>query len=370
MLEMNVLLRFISKHEKLAIFIPYTLFIFVEIFCYVKLGVRTSWDTVEYMNASKAILNLEIPATTYLGYISYSFFLAVVFGLGGTIKAVAIVQILVAAIALCCFYLITKQYLGLYLGLFTSILFAIWPSVRFWDSYIYTESLFTSSIVICLYLLSNHKKWAGILVLIFTLFVRPPGLIFGISILFTVLVCEIKSEKRFWFSLALLALSCVFFLVFDRFAETLIASYAKGEVIFPDVLIDTKAYSIVIPKPSTNYYVDVLLFIVSNPWLFLKLFFVKICYFLFGIKPYYTLSHNLFNFGSQFVIVLFSGIAVFSESTDLRYKLFTVLFIGLTLLMVGFTTENWDGRFLVPITPILILSACIGLKIVYRKLAN
>jgi len=370
MLETNALLRSISKHEKLAILIPYVLFIFVEVFCYIKLGVRTSWDTVEYINASKAILNFEIPTNTYLGYISYSFFLAVVFGLGGTIKAAAIAQILVAALALYCFYLLGKRYLGLYLGLFASVLFAIWPSVRFWDSYIYTESLFTSSLVICLYLLLNHKKWAGILALIFTLFVRPPGLIFGISILFTVLICETKAEKRRWFSLALLALCCLFFLVFDRFAETLIASYAKGEVIFPDVLIDTQGYSIVIPKLSTNYYVDVCLFIVSNPCLFLKLFSVKVCYFLFGIRPYYTLSHNLFNFSSQFILVLLSGIAVFSKTTDLKYKLFVALFIGLTLLMVGFTTENWDGRFLVPIIPILILSAFVGLKVVYRKLTN
>ena len=367
---MNLFLRCIDQHEKRVVFILFVLFLFIEAFFFIKLGVRTSWDTVEYINGSKAILNFELPSSTYLSYISYSFFLAIFFGLGGTIKAIVIAQIIVASIALYCFHLLAKQYLGLYFGLLASVLFAIWPSVRFWDSYIYTESLFTSSLVICLYLLLNNKKWAGIGVFIFTLFVRPPGLVFGFSILFTVLVSDAKPAIRVWLLLSLLALTTVFLIVFDQFAATLITSYAKGEVIFPDVLVSIKAFTIMIPKPSFNHYLEVFLFIVLNPILFLKLFLIKVCYFIFGIKPYYTLSHNLFNFSSQFLLILFSGIAIFSKSTDFKSKLFVSVFIGLTILMVGFTTENWDGRFLVPIMPILIISACVGFRLVFRKLSH
>jgi len=139
----------------------------------------------------------------------------------------------------------------------------------------------------------------------------------------------------------------------------LMDSYRQGEVIYP------RAWTLDVP-PEVQVGGDgmgsikrVSDFAWQHPGYFFRLCLMKFLFYVGHIKPYFSIQHNVL-----IVLILYPTylLAAWSWGTQpaspLQYMLLT--FVGVQVIMVTLTSENWDGRFLVPVLPVVFVLAAGG----------
>lgn len=341
-------------------------------------GVRTSVDSALYINDAYRILEGDLPVERNLWYAGYSFFIAVVFICKGSLQSVMIVQIFFSGIAACCMYFMTlkisTQKSAAWLSVF---LYVGWIKIHEWNSFIYTESLFTSMSVISITLLIHCKKyWQYTLVaalLLFTFFIRPAGFAFMVGLCFyfyfiaratwplskTIRICIV----------AFFCFSCVFLLNEMLEHYKLIESYAQVEIIYPKITLGiSKPSNLVIPDVNEPPLIRLVIFMYHNPLYFLELCALKLLLFLGNVKPYYSIIHNTIIIFILYPLYYFAikGFKIISEGNEA--KLFIFGYVLAQTLSIALTTENWDGRFLIPILPFIFILSSMGLSELTNRL--
>lgn len=334
-------------------------------------GIRSSWDSSAYLSNAESVLQGQGISKDYLGYGSYIYYLATQLFMRGGDTRIALGQIILAGISVLAFYQTTIRILTPSFSFWVSMVFALWPTLRYWDAYLYTESVYISMITICLYLTIRIRErsisyyWL-IPFLLFTSFVRPPALLFTLSLLLaSVTLPSHKTSLPTWvtyslFSFATAAL--VLFLFTTEHVEHLLLSYNKGEVIYPNVCLILPSDVDQAPNLSS--------FILHSPLWFLKLGLVKLWYFLSGTKPHYSLMHNSLAFISNTLLYSFSLLSVWYKSWKKEELVLIISFFIGNILMVVITAENWDGRFHLPLIPFLLLLSAKGLERLFYSLVN
>ncbi|WKN33376.1 hypothetical protein PZB74_08520 [Porifericola rhodea] len=142
----------------------------------------------------------------------------------------------------------------------------------------------------------------------------------------------------------------------------LVESYAKGEIIYPDVRLGISVPSnLIVPKNSLPPLVTLIQFVVFNPLYFIKITAIKVFLFLSNVKPYFSWLHNLLIIFILYPLYGFGIVGLRKYSYDKRILHFIVSYIIAQTITVGLTTENWDGRFLVPVLPFIFILSAIGL---------
>jgi hypothetical protein len=341
-------------------------------------GVVCSSDSPMYIEDAVSISNGIFPHGRSIVYMSYSSFIALVFLCNGTIETVVLIQILISGIATLCLYqFVFELSKNKKIAFIAVLLFLCWIKIHQWNTYIYTESLFTSFSIISIALLSMSKKgWHYVLtalVLVFTFFIRPTGfnVLFGLLAYLSVALLQKKILSTYIIvgiviSLITLVLIGLNYALQD-YVYSFIASYKKAEVIYPSIhLWISIPQDIVTPADSYPPLLQLILFIGSNPLYFFKLFFLKMILFLANVKPYYSTLHNLI-----IVLVLYPCYAFavygFKAINNLKIKMYILTFITFQTITIAMTSENWDGRFLIPILPLIFICAAFGIYAAWKK---
>ncbi len=302
----------------------------------------------------------------YVWYQSYSFLLSLLLKLGTGLSGIVVFQVIVASSSLYALYDLTKQVspfsLAPKLALF---LYVLWARSHSWAFYIYTDSLFTSCSIWCLWFLCTFPSFRSTLLLlpflIFTCLLRPAGVV--LFPLYAFLLCVPLKKTRWTYYLALGGGCILFFLLLAHILPTfeLLASYRKGEIIYCyppwHVPVPTSLSSSPILETSLKNMGQ---FIFQYPWFFLKLLAAKAVVFIVHAKPFYAGYHNLFIFCFLSSLYYFFGTGL-PYWTNKRSKLILLYWIVGHLLLVSFTAEDWDGRFFLPVIPIVIVGASIGI---------
>jgi hypothetical protein len=238
---------------------------------------------------------------------------------------------------------------------FCSLFLIFYFPIQQWNFYIMTDSLFTSFIIISLveigkYIHNPTRKYIFIIPFVTTL-IRPNGFTILLS---TVIVSLFEFLKRRKVNPKLIysgvAITIVLFGILillgsDIFLKFAKVSFESGEMICGYHSIDIKKFS------------DQTLFELwsHHPLELIKLFFGRIFFLVSDIRPFYSLSHNLFCliFLAFFYINRTRRILTFK--TFCHLDLIIIGFIILNVLLVGLTYSDWDGRFLCPILGALTL---------------
>ena len=147
----------------------------------------------------------------------------------------------------------------------------------------------------------------------------------------------------------------------------LIATYAQGEIVFLAGKTNYKELVLVanrpltLPGPNMAPLLKPLVFFIDNPLYMLKLMALKAFYFLGRVRPYYSILHNVL------LITLFVPTYIMTIWVLLRNsvpgkatKSFLVTYILGTLGMICLTVTDWDGRFFLPLIPMLFLLSGVG----------
>lgn len=274
-----------------------------------------------------------------------------------------VIQILLSCLSAFCIYLSAKEINRSNLaGILSVLLYIGWIPIHEWDTFIYTESLFTSFCILSFTaLLFSRNRWHFMLtalLFLFTFFIRPAG--FSLAIALTAYL--IASIPRKWFTfiipfagvltLAVILIGNEIFHSYDP-----IPAYASAEIIYPKITLDVKAPAdLTIPETGTPLQ-KVFFFALYNPFYFIKLFVIKVALFYGNVKPYYSLIHNVVIVLFLYPIYYFAWKGLRRTEEFKKEKFFLASFILANGLIVGLTTENWDGRFLVPLLPFIFILA-------------
>lgn len=341
----------------------------IQVILYSHSGVKTGYDSAFYIDNAHALLRSAIPEERGIWYISYSAFLGVFISLGIPLSSAVAVQIILSFIALVLLYKIAKELSGdKNAGLIAAFLYVFWTPLQEWNVFLYTESLFTSCLIISFWTLLKVKKPKDILLflplLVFTLLIRPTGLSFLLALSAYCGIIMAKQQRNRTYKMItvfFLATLCFILTVLMLESYDFIPSYIKAEIIYPNINLGIQPPdNLSVLEGNHLNIVKLGHFIFHNPIYFAKIGTVKLLLFFGNIKPYFSLTHNLLIILFLYPIYVFAYNA-YRKLLDRTFKPFFAVYILVQGLIVMLTSENWDGRFLIPVLPFVFILASMDI---------
>ncbi|WP_422360855.1 hypothetical protein [Reichenbachiella sp.] len=338
----------------------------IQYIAYKKFGILYSVDSELYLLDAQSILRGEFPSGRSIMYVSYSMLLAVVQGVELNIVWIVTLQLAASLLAMVAiFRLASSLFKSDHAGSCAALLYVLWVKVHQWNFIIYTDSLFTSFSIISfvLFYFSTSKKnyFLASIVFLFAVFIRPNGIglfIAMIGFLITKLPKGLNEVSR---KSVLFGTSIALLLLINQLLEphvgSFINSYAQAEIIYPNRrLFFLPPETLYTPDQRLPALMQLIQFAFYNPIYFAKLFSLKSILFLANIKPYFSWIHNMVIVLYLYPIYYFSFLGI-RQIKDKGIIVFVSFFIGLQTLVVGLTSENWDGRFVLPVLPLVFVLA-------------
>ena len=339
-------------------------------------GAVTAVDSPIYIEDANRLLNGSLPEGRTIWYTSYSLFLSSVFFLWGGIHEVMLAQMALSGIAAICLYFLSLKITSDRLAAALSVLFyLLWVKIHHWNVFIYSESLFTSFGIISITVLIKSKHpWQYLLstlLLLYTFFIRPSGFGFFVGLLaYGFSFVHYRQFPKWALAAFVFLMIAVTTLLLNKMLTDyiLVESYAKAEIIYPNITLGFEPpTNLVIPSNNYTPLVRLILFALYNPLYFVKISLFKMGLFLANIKPYFSAVHNIAIVSMLYPLYLFAvkGYVNLTHHSKIRY--FIVSYVLAQTLIVTLTTENWDGRFLVPILPFIFILSATGISLVLRN---
>ena len=352
--------------------------VIVQIYFFQTLGVKVVYDSHRYIRAAEHILTtFTLPTGHDARYAGYSLFLACILGMGGSLNTVIGCQVLLAGVAGWAFYVTAKQLLRQEIpALLAASGMVFFVELSQWNMYILTESLFISTGIFSFYFLIRLQKWWHFCVylplLLFIATIRPNGFIFSvatISYLFVKLWQQYTSYRSTFiigagFLLGIILITINNYLLFT-FQITEV--YQRGDIIFGYRGLLVKPATAPTFTSATSSFGKITWYLLNNPEYFLKAGALKLFYFFTHIKPYYTWVHN--SFSVVFLLPVYC-LAFRVRNLNNATLAFIGCVVGLQAAMVFFTTEDWDGRFLMPVLPFIFLLSAAGTTFKFKLISH
>ncbi len=343
---------------------------------YKSIGVRIVVDSARYLNYASEIFERGIFFQEHnFWYLSYALYLSFIkllhLGVNGAIAG----QVLLSGVAVICIYQTGVLLYTRVAGLWASFSFIAFAYISQWNFYILCESLLISFTAISFYLIIRfHKINKGALltvfIILFTMFIKPTGVwltFAGIAFMLSKYSRPVfLSTNGVKIVLALLGLICL--LLINAMLNTfqLIDTYSTGDLVFLASKIEVASQlsvsppgDLFIPKQEHAILIQLVEFIFFNPIFFTKLFFGKLLLFVVHMKPYYSWLHNGWIALTLYPSYYLSSVGL-QVIKDKPIAIFTFSFVALHAITVGSTTEDWDGRFLMPLLPVIFVIAGCG----------
>lgn len=319
-------------------------------------------------------------------YFGYVFFLYVFQSLGVVIFAQHLLSV-VAIVYLFKLYLkIDNHKVRAFLA---GLVFLFFYEINLWNNYILTESIYVSFTIFLFYsLLSFLEKenknmfdyFLPVCIVVFTCMIKPTGITF-LFMFFLFGYYKLKLKWSLKIAWVLVFLVSAYFLA-NRMLHTyiLIENYQLGEIVYnvSEFLPNTKSNflqisvpsNLVIPNLDLKPVDRLVLFVYHNPVFFLKLFSLKFFFTLVQIRTYWSNFHNVYNV--MILIPLYVGVfwALLKSTLHSDFRLLSTFFLLIYLFIMGLTSVDWDGRFLMPLMPVLIVLGVFGLKDLHSKIKS
>lgn len=355
-------------------------FLAINTFLYQKLGIKIANDSPRYLEYSNLIITKNIFYKAHdFWYLSYVLFITIVKLFTDNCLYIVLLQIILSWLSVIAIYkssfLLFKDNTIAFASSFAYLSFF---EISSWNFYVLTESFYSSMMCITIYLVirthlnPNYKNLIlCFLACLVTFFIKPTGIAVGVAIggllLYQYKNKILKTPKPVLIA-SIIILCFLSYLLINKMLQTfiLIDNYLLGEIVygittlpgFPSMdtlTIDVDMASIIVPDKSHSPIVRMFLFFIQNPVFYLKLAGLKLFWCLAHCKPYFSLIHNVFIAVLLYPIYLFFGISLSENTVDKSIKLFLSNIIIVNCLIVSVTSEDWDGRFLMPILPALFL---------------
>ena len=342
---------------------------------YIHYGIKVMVDSPRYPNYAQRIIDglgwYEPHNVWYLGYVLFVLMVKTLFQSN---TAIIVAQVLAHGIAALALYRTSyRLFASRSAALVTALLFLAWIEIPAWNFYVLAESWYVSLTCLVLYCIVSFNgspvRWlttTGVMLLTFV--TKPTGIAvliaYGVFLMNYYHLQSVKF-KPVLYLLVLLILPLVYSLINQMLASfVLIEQYTTGEVVYGMSVVQGYAgkEQLVLPVehlfiPSTEWapIPRLLVFIIHNPLFFMELSLTKAWYFLNHTRPYYSRMHNAFTMITLYPLYFLAGKTLWQSKLSSAFKKFCLVFMAIHIVAIMFTSVDWDGRFLMPVLPVVFL---------------
>lgn len=367
--------QFLLKHDKVLFPLIWLITTFVYYFVF---GINTELEAEKYIIQAKNFISTgQLTETRYWFYFPTIFIIAIsLYVKGGFILAI-ILQAVINFIAFSIFFRALKKTFtdSIYPLIIVTFLLLFWP-FQSWIVFLYTESIFYSSIMILVSVMLTTKLLTLrsliyiFAALLFVIMSRPLGIIFcGGVYLFLISISQKKHKRILIFSSAVLFVISV--LIINKIFSTISDWYILKPFIEENIICNfpsKKVNTDLILSDSKNPLMQLFYYIYYNTSHFLSYSFIKLKYFYLMQRPYYSNTHNFFLFINILPLYLLSCIAIFNKAQKFKSILvFSITTIILFTLAIILQCDDWHNRFILSLFPIFCVLGAIGLTSLLMK---
>ena len=344
-------------------------------------GVKLGNDSYFYLGESKNILNGKSSFLDYKSKFGYLLFLLPFLYFNLPLISIVFVQLLFTSLSAWCLYKIATKYFCKLSGLICVTLFLFYFPLQIRNFYILTEILFIDlSIILTFFIVFFRKRYTPtIILLIITLVaIRPNGILFVFSIMFCALYFLIEYKKKvllilFFTILLITALPIYNFINIYLENLNLIESLNKG-IIWGWSFENNKICKVsclsneLINNNYSNTVLGYLQFVIINFLEYFKIFFLKIFWLILRARPYYSDLHNYYIL--IFDLIFYSSFVYgFIKRPKNIFSInIMLLYILLSIALVGLTFADWSGRFSLYFLPFVMIFSSYGILIFIKKI--
>jgi 4-amino-4-deoxy-L-arabinose transferase-like glycosyltransferase len=325
-------------------------------------GIRHGADSVRYVEGAANLLAGRPLAGMQMLFPGYAGLLAVSTALGLGERGVILFQLALAAVATIVLYEIARQLSGPIAGGVAAAFFALNVDIVRWHSYLLTDSIYISLVVLAVYAINRAAErggwWypAGVFVVVAAGSMRPHGRVLGMLTAIYWLVHRPTVREGRWIGVTCAAL---------LFAGAVLTSQAAlgEEVETPSqwlhdgvvVWADPGARLAMPPGQSSPVRYGL-----QHPWATARLAAARVGMELLHARPFYSRGHNVAVVGLLAFTYAFAT-AGFRRTRREPLALLILAVIALHFLIVAVTFADWDGRFLLYVLPLINVFAAVEL---------
>lgn len=353
-----------------------TLWLVVHLIVYFHSGIRTElYDARGYIKSAGYFLEHGHFQVSYQFFYSLPILLIALclklFQEG--VIAFIILQCLLSAVAtLAVYQAASTLFRNSIAGLFSAVIFLCWWDAVQWNTAVMTESIALSITCLILYAVTRFRpRVRDYLILVLLLFLcivtRPTGALVMVGTIAFILTTLYQRNRKTAFvivaviSVIAMAFLAIVMLQYWDFTE----QYEKGNIVtYMDHIEGQALYSeamripgdLALPPAHESSAQRIGYFISRNPAHFCKAFILKVSFLLSGIRPYYSVLHNVYSvlWLSLIYVLYYFGYRV---TINTAVRNFTIVIIIANCFLVGIATVDWDNRFYLPMQPGIALLA-------------
>lgn len=321
-------------------------------------GILTDKEALKYTGCAEAVLRGDFSDLTgnYLKYGSYVLFL-LPFVAVEKVSLAVVAQILLGIIAADALARLTERITrNVGIGQLAFALFLLCPLIQTWTLALYTEHFFTCMVILFLERVERVQRMDVVLILfgVLALFARPVGLFFVVP----AFLWKMTAPSPSWLKPWLMPLGCTALFLFaihvPRVAPAQLQPIATGQIIAGVGGIeatDFSGHTIAAAQRHLSQRTSLAEWTGITVQRMASLFTLT--------RPHYSSAHNAVN--AVFYLLFPLALAgLWRWKNDQRVRLIRMILI-LNTLLVSMTHDEWSGRFLVPLLPLIIVCACFGI---------
>lgn len=343
-------------------------------------------DSERYLLWSEESFSDLSPTNWKFYSLTYVCLLKVILATRASLFGVVIGQMILSGLACYCLYrLTTRISRSSFSGFIASFMYLAFGEIVQWNTYIMTESLFTSGIIFLMYALHYSRtlgQWAlAFLLLIAVSLIRPMGItVLLAALLFIIFRFELLKRFSLRFKVIGTGIVIVIGLVFLYYLlegnPSVNFYYSRGQIVWGTDTEELRKNSwLIVNNENVHYpssdlpaYQMFLVFVRDNFIFFSELFIKKLTLFVTHVKPYYSTWHNTYIALFLAMVYFFGFKNIRSERSQNPIAYFALGLFFFNALMVGLSVEAWEGRFLIPVlSPLLVFFANGFEKVFIRK---
>lgn len=371
------------QSEKAIYFIITTTFLFINAVLLHKNGLKVVADSHRYLEYAANLRDGFYFDPHNFWYFGYVLFIYCCTSVSDSLVLVITFQYCLSFLAVFALYKASKNIFNKNSSaLISALLFLLFAEISAWNSYLLAESVYISFVCFSAFfltevLLKKNRSFAAVTMLILTLIIcslmKPTGIAVVGSVVTCIIIQFLRSGKKI---LAIPVSACVifaFFLLVNRVLTTfhIIENYQLGEIIYGVTTLDDNVSGSLRLSPPENLSVPgtdiapvlrILVFAIDHPVYWSKLFLAKAFYLLIHVRPYWSTIHNIFSLGFLLPVYYFFFQAFRSKKMKSPLVIFVVSFLLIQIFSVCLTSEDWDGRFLMPMLPVIFIFSGHGLS--------
>lgn len=348
----------IAKIIKLVPLLIFTLSITIQSVYLCIVGIHMGGDSEFYMQGGTILLHSHFSFLTLLHtgyplyYIAYPTLLALV---QNNIILTVWVQIILQAFASVLIYRIASRLHSTTSGVISGLLYVVCFELFQWNTYILTDSLFTFLIVMALYLYIKKSSYAFMGILCAMALLRPTAAPFLIAAMIAATWHYKKAYKIIGYLTAslIIFLSVAYILSADTGTRLGVSGYIHyfASLFERGVLVRDRASLLLHVTWASSLSF-------TNIYTFVKILFLRLVLFWAPAIPDFSFAHIMLNVLTLIPIYILGilGISKYGKRHMLGIASIIVFWI-----FQSFTELDYDWRYRIPVLPILIIFAGIGM---------